>query len=136
MASNAITFTRKPALFAYNEKTGQPVAVGDTVTSFRGEKATVTRLSRAVEPGRSGKVVVRWFEKASGPTDYESEYYDGVFDLVVTDIAPGEYDVSTLDDQGNGVIWARNVKAHNVIGEMAKAMIKRGAWGGDYQPSQ
>lgn len=136
MSSSTINFTKRPTLFAFNATSGEPVNIGDTVTSFRGEKATVTSLSRAVIPGKSGKVVVRWIEKSSGPTDYESEYYDGVFDLVVTDVAPGEYDVFTLDGHGDGVLWARNVKAHNVIGEMAQAMIARNVWGSDYHPSK
>lgn len=129
MASNAITFTRKPALFAYNAITGTPVHVGDTVTDFRGETATVTTLSRATDLGRSGKVVV-------SQGDSQREYYDKVFDLVVTDVAPGEYDVFTLDGQGNGVVWARKVKAHNVIDQLAQAILHRGAWGGDYHPSK
>jgi hypothetical protein len=136
MTSSTIKFIKRPTLFAFNANTGEQVNVGDTVTSFRGEKATVTSLSRAVIPGKSGKVVVRWIEKESGPTDFEREYYDSVFDLVVTDVAPGEYDVFTLDGHGDGVLWARNVKAHNVIHELSKATMDRGVWGGDYHPSK
>lgn len=131
MASNAITFVKRPALFAFDEKTGKQVFPGDTVTDFRGESATVATLSRATIPGKSGKVVV-----VQG-NSYQREYYDGVFGLVVTDVAPGKYDVYTLDPQGNGVLVKRNVKAHKVIRVMADAMIKRGHWdGGDYHPSK
>jgi len=130
MASNAITFVKRPALFAFNEKTGKQVFPGDTVTDFRGETATVATLSRACIPGKSGKVVV-----TQGIS--QREYYDGVFDLVVTDVAPGRYDVYTLDNQGEGHLVKRNVKAHKVIRVMADAMMKRGHWdGGDYHPSK
>lgn len=129
MASNAIEFVARPKLYAYNEGTGEQVHVGDTVTDFRGETATVATLSRATVLGKSGKVVVT-------QGDSQREYYDKVFDLVVTDVAPGEYDVFTLDDQGNGVVWARNVKAHKVIRELAAGIIHRDAWGGDYHPSK
>jgi hypothetical protein len=130
MANTAITFTARPKLYAYNEKTGQQVFPGDTVTNFRGETSTVATLSRGVIPGKSGKVVVT-------QGDSQREYYDGVFDLVVTDVAPGEYDVYTLGPQGNGVLVQRNVLAHKVIDVMSAAMIERGHWdGGDYHPSK
>lgn len=65
------------------DKDGNEVKVGDTVTSFRGEKATLTHLTRAnefVKGGRrSGKVAVRW-----NPDDlFTREYYDNVFGLTV-----------------------------------------------------
>ena len=137
MASRAIAFASRPKLYAYNEKTGAPVNVGDIVTTGDGETARVTSLSWATIPGKSGKVVVRWIEKASGPTDYEQEYYDGVFDLVVTDVAPGEYDVFTLDRQGEGHLYKRNVKAHKVVRAMADGMMEREHWdGADFHPSK
>ena len=138
MASNAITFVKRPTLYAYNEKTGEQVNVGDTVSSFRDELATVVSLSRATIPGKSGKVVVEWHgETPSGARGYEQEYYDGVFGLVVTDVPPGEYDVYTLDNQGTGHLYERNVKAHNVIRVMADGMMKREHWeGGDFHPSK
>jgi hypothetical protein len=132
MAKNAITFVKRPALFAFDEKSGKQVFEGDTVIDFRGETATVAKLSRAKVPGKSGKVVV-----TQGDSSPQREYYDGVFGLVVTDVPPGKYDVYTLDPQGNGVLVKRNVKAHNVIDVMSSAMIERGHWdGGDYHPSK
>lgn len=138
MASSTITFVKRPTLFAYNVKTGDQVFVGNTVSSFRDELATVTTLSRATIPGKSGKVVVKWHgETPSGARGYEQEYYDKVFDLVVTDVAPGEYDVFTLDGQGVGHLVERNVKAHKVIDVMSTAMMERGHWdGGDYHLSK
>lgn len=133
MTSNAITFTAAPRLFAYSAKTGRQVHVGDTVTSFRGEIATVAKLSSACVPGKSGKVVVHWTD---GNRCGTSEYYDGVFDLVVTDVAPGRYDVYTLDGQGEGHLVKRNVKAHKVIGTMVAAMLERNHWNGDWFPSK
>lgn len=137
MARSTITFVKRPTLYAYNEKTGEEVFVGNIVKTSDGEIARVTTLSRATIPGKSGKVVVRWIETTSGPTDYEQEYYDGVFGLVVTDVPPGEYDVYTLDNQGTGHLYKRNVKAHNVIRVMADGMMKREHWeGGDFHPSK
>jgi hypothetical protein len=71
----------RPVLVAHHETTGEVVNIGDTVTSFRGEKATLVSLNRPKGDGRSGKVSVRW----EGREGFGSnEYYDGVFDLVVS----------------------------------------------------
>ena len=65
-----------------NEKTGHIVNSGDIITSFRGEKFVFVGASRVRVPGKSGKVLVRWLE-AKGPGC--AEYYDGVFDLIVSE---------------------------------------------------
>lgn len=65
-------------LIATDEKTGERVLVGATVTSFRGEKAKLVSLDRPRVPGKSGKVTVEWAGRKG-----EWEYYDGVFDLRV-----------------------------------------------------
>ncbi len=75
-------------LYAVNGRTHAPVNIGDTVTNFRGETATLISLSRAQVPGKSGKVVVQWpmpSNPAFGATHYQMEYYDKVFDLAVYD---------------------------------------------------
>ncbi|ESY35743.1 hypothetical protein NKK48_01430 [Mesorhizobium sp. C386A] len=51
---------------------GRPVKVGDEVTSFRGEKATVTGWEKT---GRN-RVYVKWADDGIG-----SEYFVSVFDL-------------------------------------------------------
>ena len=60
-----------------NSITLTPVALGDSITSFRGEVATVTYI-----PPRGNKVCVVW---AGDPSDSENEYYPSVFDLKYTD---------------------------------------------------
>lgn len=49
---------------------------GDRVVSFRGELATVERMTREGGPHRSAKVHVRWDD------GWEGEYYSTVFTLV------------------------------------------------------
>jgi len=68
------------AVQAKSEITGETVSVGDTVTSFRGETATLIKLTRPQVSGKSGKVFVKWDE-----LDYTGEYYDSVFNLIVFD---------------------------------------------------
>lgn len=74
----------KNNLVAMDNKTWKPIAIGDEVTSFRGEKATFVGCERRNEfrygGGKSGKVAVRW------PDDMVSmEYYDKVFNITVID---------------------------------------------------
>jgi len=45
-------------LRAVLEATGDPVAVGDEVTNFRGDKGILVSLDRARSTGRSGMVCV------------------------------------------------------------------------------
>ena len=61
---------------AFSKKTGERVAIGDSVTDFRGNPATLAKLVRPAEPGRDGKVIVEGSPVA---------YYAGVFDLDVRD---------------------------------------------------
>lgn len=58
-----------------------PIAVGDVVTSFRGERATVTGGTPA--SGHStGRVNVQW-----EGSDWQQEFYPSVFDLEWVTIA-------------------------------------------------
>jgi hypothetical protein len=61
--------------------TGRVVNRGDQVIDFRGEAATLLGADRANEPGRDGKVSVRY--KLDG---WEASYYAGVFDLTVAEV--------------------------------------------------
>lgn len=63
--------------------TGGIVSEGDMIESFRGEKATFVRASRAAVPGKSGKVIVRWLGGEG-----TREYYDNVFNLSVVGMLP------------------------------------------------
>lgn len=67
-------------LRAFDERTGEPVNIGDTVTSFRGETATLHKLDRARETGRTGKVTVK---ADDGTLLY---HYDNVWSLRVEDV--------------------------------------------------
>jgi len=70
----------RASLVAIHRLTGRVVRSGETVRDFRGDEWTFLHPSRANEPGRDGKVVVR------DPTaDWEQEFYARVFDLVVQD---------------------------------------------------
>jgi hypothetical protein len=55
--------------------TGRKVIIGDTLTSFRGEKYTLKGTRPPHKPGSSGHVEVR-LEGA----DWSREFYPGVFD--------------------------------------------------------
>jgi len=63
-----------------DKKAGQPVQIGDTVVSFRGEAYELTGTSRfrSTELGKTGKVTVRPIGGGSS-----QEYYDSVFGLRV-----------------------------------------------------
>lgn len=67
-------------MVAFSIESGLPVTAGDTVTSFRGEPATLIMPSQPTIPGKSGKVVVEWADR-SGSRD---EYYANVFGLRVS----------------------------------------------------
>lgn len=64
---------------------GHILAEGDSITSFRGEKAIFLRVTRLPEPGRSAKVLVRWdlFDSKT-----EMEYYSTVFNITVIEESP------------------------------------------------
>jgi hypothetical protein len=57
-----------------NEKTGEALLVGDTVTTFRGEVGTLTACSAPRHEGSSGRVYVKF----SGGFGYEASYYPSV----------------------------------------------------------
>lgn len=76
-------------LNAYNTKTGNLVKLGDEVTDFRGDTATLVMLERANEIGRDGKVVVQY------PGAYRKDYgYARVWDLEVR--SPGALHIGTF----------------------------------------
>lgn len=60
---------------------GSPVEIGETITSFRGEKWIYLGPTRVRVPGRSGKVRARPIRG-----DRSIEFYDGVFSLIVVDV--------------------------------------------------
>lgn len=80
-----VRFERKPVLESANgkpilvDKDGKEVKVGDHVTSFRGEGATVIGMNPPTVPYKSGKVLVKWDGKEGDMS--EMEYYVGVFNL-------------------------------------------------------
>lgn len=67
-------------LIVIDEKTGVEVKSGETVTDFRGDKATLLYATRARSAYKSGLVCVKWQEK-----NFSCEYYDKVFDLKVVE---------------------------------------------------
>jgi predicted DNA-binding protein YlxM (UPF0122 family) len=73
---------------------GRPeVKPGDTITSFRGDKALLIRATRAAAYGLSGKVLVHWLSDEPG-VQRQMEYYDKVFDLDVQMVEAEERTVS------------------------------------------
>ena len=74
----------RPKLVAHDDVTGAVVAIGDTVTSFRGETAKLHSLNRPKGDGRSGKVSVIWDGRPAGSIPGNNEYYDGVFNITVS----------------------------------------------------
>jgi len=53
--------------------TGKPVEIGETVTDFRGDKATVIGMTQPRHEGSTGRIHVR------APEGYEHGYYPSVF---------------------------------------------------------
>lgn len=66
-----------------SDKAGNVIDPGSTITSFRGEPATLLRAIRERGVGYSGKVYVQW-----QPDGGRMEYYDGVFDITVAELVP------------------------------------------------
>ena len=68
-------------LRAIHAGTGKTVGLGDKITDFRGDKATLMHLDRVNERRyggcRSGKVTARWHDGTL------RSVYDGVFDIIV-----------------------------------------------------
>jgi hypothetical protein len=60
-----------------DQGTGKEVFPGDTVTNFRGERATFEGVERGKQPGKSAKV----------RTD-RGVHYEGVYGLDVTEAPP------------------------------------------------
>ena len=68
-------------LKAFKADTGEEVKIGDMIIDFRGEKATLTAITRINElyygGCRSGKICAVW------ENGHEREVYDKVFNLIV-----------------------------------------------------
>lgn len=74
-------------LQAFNVETGEAVEIGDTVTDFRGDIATLISVDRARQPGKSGLVSVRWDAyRQPGHDAGVWDYYDNVFGLEVREV--------------------------------------------------
>lgn len=63
-----------------NKETGKEVKVGDTVTTFRGEKAVLEGFREPHKSSSSGKVIVK-FEGA----EWGNEYYPSVIGCEIVD---------------------------------------------------
>lgn len=63
-----------------NSSTGATVKVGDIVTSFRGEPATVLEWIDPKHSGSTGRIVVRMHDGNS-----RESYYPGVFNCEIVD---------------------------------------------------
>lgn len=50
-------------MWVIDNQTGQEVKPGDSLVSFRGERAILIRPTRATAAGKSGKVLVRWVDR-------------------------------------------------------------------------
>ena len=70
-------------MWVIDNQTGQEVKPGDSLVSFRGERATLVRAVRAQQPGKSGKVLVRWVDRPVVSGMANLEYYDKVFNVSV-----------------------------------------------------
>lgn len=61
-----------------HQYTGDVVNVGDEIVSFRGELATLVRISQKPHGASEGRVLVRWVA-----SEYEVNYYPSVFALEI-----------------------------------------------------
>ncbi len=57
-----------------NMETEEPLRVGDIVTTFRGERMSLTGWREPHKPGSTGKIYVKGFDD----NDYEAMFYPGV----------------------------------------------------------
>ena len=82
---------------AIHAETGKPVELGDKITDFRGDKATLMSLDRVNEMRygghRSGKVTARWRDGTL------RSVYDSVFGIIV--IETEWENASTLNAEPN-----------------------------------
>lgn len=65
---------------------GALIAIGDVVTSFRGEPGVLLAITRCAIPGKSGKVVVCPRATPADPCEHRThiEHYDGVWGLDIS----------------------------------------------------
>ena len=71
--TNAIV--RKKGMRLILERTGEPIRIGDGVTSFRGEAYIVTGGEPPRHEGSTGRI---WVREAGTPN--ETEFFPGVFE--------------------------------------------------------
>lgn len=60
---------------------GRSVQIGDVVTSFRGEEATVTGWQEPRHEGSTGRIRVKWLGVDGCTATYDLDYYPSVFNL-------------------------------------------------------
>lgn len=91
-------------LIVTDEKSGEVVNDGDTVTDFRGDTARLIKATRARVPGKSGKVLVELPGTSDPYRDgrpIRMEYYDKVFDLHVAGLLSCGCDHLTTWEHGH-----------------------------------
>ena len=66
-----------------SEKNGAEVKIGDTVTSFRDEKAKVLSFIPPRHAGSTGRIVVRF---KGDSLKCEDAYYPSVFDCAIKEV--------------------------------------------------
>lgn len=75
----------------YNTKTNKPARIGDSVTSFRGDHATILGWREPHKPSASGLIEVEYYDGTGG------SYYPSVFGCEfrnLTTHTPGPWNVS------------------------------------------
>jgi hypothetical protein len=66
-------------MITVSKTTNKTVESGDIITDYRGDRAKFVMATRANNPGKSGKIVVKYLNE--GGT--QREFYDHVFNLSV-----------------------------------------------------
>ena len=61
------------------DKSGKEVNVGDKVTSFRGEIATVQGWTKPLHSASTGRIHVQWHDGLT------ASYYPSVFDCIIVE---------------------------------------------------
>ncbi len=66
-----------------SRETGEEVAIGSTVTSFRDEKFVLNGFRKPHKPSSTGRVFVKRVD--ADENDFEESFFPGVFDLEIVD---------------------------------------------------
>lgn len=75
-----------------DEKTGAPIAIGDVVKTFRGEKVRVTGFKAPTHSGSTGRVYVQPLELKEGfigLPGFNREYFPSVIGAKIVEVARG-----------------------------------------------